>query len=90
MLEAADKAVYLPMTGFVESMNVGVATALVMQRLFDLCPEAKGDLGVVQKAVLRRHWYGQLARNPQQRRVFSQCADRLNAAAAVRSATADE
>jgi tRNA (guanosine-2'-O-)-methyltransferase len=28
MLKAADKAVFLPMSGFVESMNVSVATAL--------------------------------------------------------------
>ena len=50
------QVVYLPMFGFVESMNVGVAAALIVQRLFDLCPEARGDLNAPQKQLLRAKW----------------------------------
>ena len=78
MLNAASRAVFLPMFGFMESLNVSVAAALVMQRLLDLCPEARGDLGVSERAVLRSRWYDQLARNANQRRVFKARAARLN------------
>ena len=39
MLEAADRRVYLPMYGFTDSFNLSVAMALLVQRLFYLCPE---------------------------------------------------
>jgi tRNA G18 (ribose-2'-O)-methylase SpoU len=38
---AADKCVFIPMVGFAESFNLSVATALVLQRLFDICPEGE-------------------------------------------------
>ena len=44
------------MFGFVESLNVTVATALVIQRLFDLCPEARGDLTEAQQAQVLPTW----------------------------------
>ena len=44
MLRAADRLVFLPMHGFTESLNVSVATALVLQRLLDACPESRGQL----------------------------------------------
>jgi tRNA G18 (ribose-2'-O)-methylase SpoU len=40
-LAAADKRVFIPMVGFAESFNLSVATALVVQKLFDICPEGK-------------------------------------------------
>lgn len=54
-LEAADARIYLPLFGFTESLNLSVATALVMQRLFDLCPDARGNLTASEKAALRSH-----------------------------------
>ncbi|CAJ1355394.1 unnamed protein product, partial [Effrenium voratum] len=44
MLEQSFRAVYLPMYGFVQSLNVAVACGMLLQRLFDLCPEARGVL----------------------------------------------
>ncbi|GAB5371757.1 hypothetical protein AAMO2058_001607300 [Amorphochlora amoebiformis] len=41
MHEAADKAIYLPTYGFVESLNVNVATALVLGRLLDIFPSLR-------------------------------------------------
>ena len=38
----ADRHVYLPIYGFGSSLNLSVATALITQRLLDLCPEAIG------------------------------------------------
>ena len=43
-LRWADRLIFLPMHGFTESLNVSVATALVLQRLLDACPESRGQL----------------------------------------------
>ena len=77
------QVVYLPMYGFVESLNVTVASALVLQvrvrvlqgvvvpiflflgsltqrtppqRLFDLCPDARGDLSHEVRTAALRQW----------------------------------
>ncbi|TAH37881.1 MAG: TrmH family RNA methyltransferase [Planctomycetota bacterium] len=63
MLAAADRRVYLPMQGFTGSFNLSVATALTLQRLFDACPEARGDLPESEKAALRELWYRRLAKS---------------------------
>ena len=63
MLQAADKRIFIPMFGFTESFNLSVASALVMDRLFHLCPTARGDLSAEQKTEIRRDWYQKLGRN---------------------------
>lgn len=60
MLEAAEKRIFLPMYGFTESFNLSVATGLLLQRLFDLCPEAHGSLQGVELQELREDWYRRL------------------------------
>jgi tRNA G18 (ribose-2'-O)-methylase SpoU len=50
------QVVCLPMHGFVESLNVTVASALVLQRLFDLCPHARGDLSADVRAATMAEW----------------------------------
>lgn len=44
MRAAADLRIYLPIFGFADSLNVSVAAALVMQRLFDVRPERSDAL----------------------------------------------
>ncbi|OLP87859.1 Dihydrolipoyllysine-residue succinyltransferase component of 2-oxoglutarate dehydrogenase complex, mitochondrial [Symbiodinium microadriaticum] len=44
LLGKANLAVYLPMHGFMQSLNVAVACGMLLQRLFDLCPQARGDM----------------------------------------------
>ena len=78
MLEASSKAVYLSMVGFVESLNVGVATALALQRIIDLCPSMRGDVSVGEQLAMRSAFYRRLARNKKQARVFGQRAAVLN------------
>ena len=63
MLQAADKRIFIPMFGFTESFNLSVASALVMDRLFHLCPTARGDLSAEQKIEIRRDWFRKLGRN---------------------------
>ena len=75
MLAAADRRVFLPMYGFAESYNLAVAAALVLQRLLDACPESRGRLSPVERDMLRRRWYDELARSPAQRAVFAALAD---------------
>ncbi len=61
MLAAADRRIYLPLHGFTESLNVSVAAALLLQRILDACPEARGDLSPERREALRREWYRRLA-----------------------------
>jgi len=67
-LAASDRHVFLPMFGFTESFNLSVATALLLQKLFDICPEARGDLPAEEKAALRSSWYVKLAPDKESRR----------------------
>lgn len=64
MLNAADKRVYFPIFGFTESLNLSVATALVLQRLFDWFPAIRGDLSEQEKQDIRARWYPQIVNNP--------------------------
>jgi len=70
MLEAADKRVYLPIYGFSESLNLSVATAMILQQLFVMCPSARGDLSDEEKRNLRVDWYQKLAKNSHQMQIF--------------------
>lgn len=62
MLEAAEKRIYLPIHGFSESLNLSVASALVLQKLFYLCPNARGNLTDDEKLVIRKEWYLKLSK----------------------------
>jgi len=64
----------MPMQGFIESFNLSVATALVLQRLLDACPECHGDLDQETLIRLRSKWYGDLARNEEQSAYFAKLA----------------
>ncbi|KAH7468440.1 tRNA (guanosine(18)-2'-O)-methyltransferase [Phytophthora ramorum] len=66
MLRAAHRRVYLPLFGFSESLNLSVATALVLQRLLDWFPEVRGDLSHEEKQSIREKWHPQLVGNPTQ------------------------
>lgn len=66
MLKAADRRVYFPIVGFTESLNLSVATALVLQRLLDWFPDIRGDLTSDEKQAIRSQWYPQLVKNPTQ------------------------
>mmetsp|Transcript_25640 Transcript_25640/g.41170 ORF Transcript_25640/g.41170 Transcript_25640/m.41170 type:complete len:178 (-) Transcript_25640:304-837(-) len=67
MLKAADLRVYLPMHGFADSLNLSVATALVIQKLFIMAPEMVGDFPASTKKRLRKKWYNQVARTAAQK-----------------------
>jgi tRNA C32,U32 (ribose-2'-O)-methylase TrmJ len=64
MLNACHQRVYFPLYGFSESLNLSVATALVLQRLFDWYPEIRGDLTEEEKETIRTQWYPQVVNNP--------------------------
>lgn len=66
MVAAADQSVFLPMFGFMESLNVAIAASLFMQRLFDLCPESRGDLEPEARETLRKKWISILNRGPEE------------------------
>lgn len=57
----ADRWVYLPMFGCTESLNVSVAGALVIQRLFDMFPHKRGDLANEEKRKLISKWKHELS-----------------------------
>lgn len=76
MLEAAEKRIYLPIHGFSESLNLGIASALVLQKLFYLCPGARGNLTEDEKEVLRKDWYSKLAKNDVQELLYTSYLER--------------
>lgn len=76
LLEAADRRVFLEMQGFTESLNLSVATALMLQRCFDACPELAGSMSEDERQALRRDWYERLAgKNESKRAVFMRYAE---------------
>ena len=61
LLAGADKRVYLPLRGFADSLNLSVATALVIHHLFLLDPTIEGDMSERERHELRRQWFPKLA-----------------------------
>jgi len=61
MLSSADQRVYLPLHGFADSLNLSVATALVVQQLFHLDPTLLGAMSEEERTVLRQQWFSKLA-----------------------------
>jgi len=75
MLNAAEKRIYLPIHGFSESLNLGVASALVLQRILSMCPKARGNLTTEEKSKIRKDWYLKLANNDKQEALFTKWLD---------------
>ena len=61
ILEASDKRVYLPLRGFADSLNLSVATALVVHHLFIMDPTIIGAMSEEERLALRKTWYTKLA-----------------------------
>ncbi|KAL7536812.1 hypothetical protein ACHAXR_007408 [Thalassiosira sp. AJA248-18] len=61
MLNAADLRVYLPLRGFADSLNLSVATALVVHQIFTLDPSLVGGMSEEERRGLRQAWYAKLA-----------------------------
>ena len=61
MLNAADLRVYLPLRGFADSLNLSVATALVVHQMFVLDPSLEGAMTEEERRELRQKWYAKLA-----------------------------
>lgn len=61
MLLGGDLRVYLPLAGFADSLNLSVATALVVQQLFHLNPDYAGNMSEANRRALRQTWFPKLA-----------------------------
>lgn len=71
MLSIADRRIYFPLQGWADSLNLSVATALVLQRLIDNSPDIVGKFEPVEKLnEIRTKWYMQLAKTPEQQIEF--------------------
>jgi len=70
MLDAADRRVYFPLHGWSDSLNLSVAAAVILSRLFWMDPSLRGAMSSEERAQLRRRWFAKLARTDDQRRVF--------------------
>ncbi|MFT4540742.1 MAG: tRNA(Leu) C34 or U34 (ribose-2'-O)-methylase TrmL [Planctomycetota bacterium] len=60
LMQAAQRRFYLPMRGFTESFNLSVATALLLQRLFDADPGLIAAMSEAERAEIRESWYPRL------------------------------
>lgn len=45
--------IYLPMFGFTESLNLSVATGMVIQKLFMMAPEMRGQMSDAERLAIR-------------------------------------
>ncbi|GMI07117.1 hypothetical protein TrVE_jg4738 [Triparma verrucosa] len=72
MLTAADKRVYLPLSGFADSLNLSVAAAMVIQMLFFMEPSLEGEISQKEKDELRALWYKSLARNAKEEKKYAE------------------
>jgi tRNA G18 (ribose-2'-O)-methylase SpoU len=61
MLYNADVRCYLPLYGFADSLNLSVATALVLQQIFHLQPNYIGNMSSTKRQQLREVWFPKLA-----------------------------
>lgn len=52
---------FMCLRGFADSLNLSVATALVTQQLFHLCPEIIGDMTIEERQRKRIKWFTKLA-----------------------------
>ncbi|MDA1267230.1 MAG: hypothetical protein O2816_19280, partial [Planctomycetota bacterium] len=68
LLEAADRRLYLPMQGFTESFNLTVATALLLQRLFDADEGLIGAMSDGERQRIREVWYPRLGGRDERKR----------------------
>eukprot|EP01063_Lacrimia_lanifica_P009952 TRINITY_DN16773_c0_g1_i1.p1 TRINITY_DN16773_c0_g1~~TRINITY_DN16773_c0_g1_i1.p1 ORF type:complete len:435 (+),score=106.51 TRINITY_DN16773_c0_g1_i1:54-1358(+) len=85
ILAGCDRQVFLPMYGFTESLNLSVATAMILQRLFDLKyrnveTTERGALPAKEKNDIRTKWWDHLAANPTARARFDKFADQFHSA----------
>lgn len=69
MLNAADCRIYLPLSGFADSLNLSVATALVLQQVMNLCPSYIANMSAAERHELREAWFPKLARQ----RLLTKC-----------------
>ncbi len=70
---------YLPLHGFADSLNLSVATAMVLQRLFMLDPSLVGSVAPSEMRELRQRFYPKMGRSDAQREAFRVCAEDVNA-----------
>ena len=61
MLQSGDLRVYLPLRGFADSLNLSVATALILHHLFILHPDFVGMATEDEQKALRQAWFPKLA-----------------------------
>lgn len=71
MQEAADKRFYLPIRGWADSYNLGIATALILQKMFDYYPGLVGAMGEEERSALRENWYEQLGKTATQKKEYA-------------------
>lgn len=70
MLAAADRRVYLPIHGFADSLNLNVATGMVLLQLFAMCPEARGAMRANEREALRDVWYRRMVKGDEDVEAF--------------------
>jgi tRNA(Leu) C34 or U34 (ribose-2'-O)-methylase TrmL len=76
LLREADKRVYLPLWGFADSLNLSVAAALCIQRLFHIDPSLEGGMSERERHALRKRWYPKMARGAEKQREYAAMATR--------------
>lgn len=87
MLDQADLRVYLPLRGFADSLNLSVATALILHQLFVMDPTLIGGISESEKLELRNAWYTKLCQQrlltPSQKRLRLKLQNKIKKCQAI-------
>lgn len=75
-LEAACRRIYLPLYGWGDSLNLSIATALVLHTILLGNPSVYGTLGQEDEQGLRATWYEQLGKTESQRNEYRNWVDK--------------
>ena len=75
-LHAALQVVCLEMQGFVESLNVAAAAAVLLHKMCELTD--RSGLPTIDRAAVRASWYRQLAHGALQQQAFNQRAQQIS------------
>ena len=92
-LDAAAQRTYVEMRGFTTSLNLSVATALILQRVFEWFPHWVGDLDESERDALRESWRHVIAKNDTAKRKLDkwlEAPDTIPDAKHAATATGDE
>ena len=74
-LKICDRKIFLSQFGFTESFNVSVACSIMLNNLFLMYPNMRGDIDENDRNILRKEWYKMLINDKQIQKQLTEYLD---------------